>query len=397
MARKAKIRRAARMKTVMVLRPGYDHLQAQFLRGISDFAHEKKNWILQVNPNIGSLELCSLERWHGDGIIGTLYTKAEILAAKALPQPVVNLGGAVDQPRVPRVMVDQTAMGRLAAEHLLACGLSRFAYIGETNRFYSEQRKQGFLGRLAETGRSCELFEYSTVFNQRNPWYKWIESLEAWIRSLRCPTGVLAVHDYAGTVFIETCIRLGLRVPEDAAVMGIGDDIITCDFSVVPLTSVARNSRAVGYQAAALLDRLMAGEPAPEDDVLLPPEGVVRRRSTDVVSVDDPQVADAVKYIHEHLTEPLSLTALEHTLDVSRRTLELRFGKSLGCTPSEYIARKRVERAKKMLSGCDKMKLQKIAKACGFSSPRHFREVFQRIAGTTPAEYRSQHKRRTRD
>ncbi|MCC6126414.1 MAG: substrate-binding domain-containing protein [Pirellulales bacterium] len=385
------------MKTVMVLHPGYDHLQAQFLRGISDYAHEKKNWILQINPNVPSLEMRSLEKWHGDGIIATLHTKAEIVAARALPQPVVNLSGAIDQPRLPRVMVDQAAMGRLAAEHLLSCGLSRFAYFGENNRFYSEQRKQGFLQQLADAGRSCEILECTTIFNRRNPWYEWMESLERWLRTLRFPIGVLAVHDFAGTVFIETCIRLGLRVPEDVAVIGTGDDIITCDFSVVPLTSVARNSRAVGYQAAALLDRLMAGEPVPEDDVLLRPEGVVRRRSTDVVAVEDPQVAAAVEYIREHLTEPLSLTALERKLDVSRRTLELRFGKSLGCTPSEYIARKRVERAKTLLSACDKLKLQKIANACGFSSPRHFREVFQRISGTTPAEFRSHHRRRSHD
>jgi LacI family transcriptional regulator len=397
MAPKGKRPLAKRMKTVMVLRPGYDHLQAQFLRGISDYAHQKTNWVLQVNPNISSLELRSLERWHGDGIIGTLFTKAEILAAKALPQPVINLGGAVDQPRVPRVMVDQMAMGRLAADHLLSCGLSRFAYIGERHRFYSELRKQGFLGRLAEGGRPCVLFEYSTVFNRRNPWYKWIESLEAWLRSLCCPTGVLAVHDYAGTVVIETCIRLGLRVPEDVAVIGVGDDIVTCDFSVVPLTSVARNSRAVGYEAAALLDRLMAGEPAPEGDILVPPEGIVRRRSTDVISVEDPQVAAAVKYIHEHLTEPLTLRALERQLEISRRSLELRFGKSLGCTPSDYIVRHRVERAKKLLSGCDKLKLHNIAKSCGFTSQRHFREVFQRVVGATPAAYRSRSKTSSSD
>jgi LacI family transcriptional regulator len=360
------------------------------LRGISDYAHEKKAWTLQVNPNIPALELRSLERWHGDGIIATLHTKAEIRAAKSLPQPLVNLSGTVNQPRVPRVMVDQAAMGRLAAEHLLSCGLSRFAYFGETNRLYSDQRKQGFLQRLAEAGCSCEILECSTVFNRRNPWYKWMESLENWLRSLRRPIGILAVHDFAGTVVIETCIRLGLRVPDDVAVLGTGDDIITCDFSVVPLTSVARNSRAVGYQAAALLDRLMAGRPAPAEDILLPPEGVVPRRSTDVVSVEDPQVAAAVKYIHEHLTEPLTLSALERHLDISRRTLELRFAKSLGCTPSDYIARRRVEHAKKMLSGCDKTKLHKIAKSCGFTSQRHFREVFQRLVGSTPAEFRGQ-------
>lgn len=392
MARNPKRPSAKHMKTVMVRHPGYDHLQAQYLRGISNYAHENRNWNLQVNPYLPTLKSCSLERWHGDGVIAMLHTKAEVLAAKALTQPVVNLSGAVDHPRVPRVMVDQTAMGRLAAEHLLSCGLSRFAYFGESDRFYSEQRKQGFLGRLAEAGRSCNLLECKTVFTRRNPWYKWMDSLEAWLRSLRCPLGLLAVHDFAGTVVIETCIRLGLRVPDDVAVIGIGDDIITCDFSVVPLTSVARNSRAVGYEAAALLDRLMEGEPAPEEDILLPPEGVVRRRSTEVLAVEDPQVAATIQFIHAHLAEPLTLAALERQLDISRRTMELRFAKCLGCTPNDYITQQRVEHAKKLLSRCEKLKLHKIAKLCGFSSSRHFRMVFQRVVGTTPAKFRSHNK-----
>ena len=157
MARKKKVSFLAdRMKTVMVLHPGYDHLQSQYLRGISDYAHEKKTWNLQVNPNTEGLKLRSLERWHGDGVIASLYTKAEILAAQALPQSVVNLSGAIEVPWIPRVMVDQAKMGALAAEHLLSCGLSRFAYFGEKNRWYSELRKRGFLRRLAEAGRSCD-------------------------------------------------------------------------------------------------------------------------------------------------------------------------------------------------------------------------------------------------
>jgi LacI family transcriptional regulator len=376
---------------------GFDHLQAQYSRGISDYAHEKKNWVLQINSNFRPLELNSLARWHGDGVIATLQTKAEILAAQALAQPVVNLSGALKQPRISRVMVDQAAAGRMAAEHLLSCGLTRFAYFGESNRWYSELRKQGFLQRLADAGRTCTVLDCSTAFNRRNPWYKWMESMERWLKTLQFPLGLLAVHDFAGTALIETCIRLGLRVPEDVAVIGIGNDIITCDFSVVPLSSVARNSRAVGYQAAALLDRLMAGQSAPADDVLLMPEGVVRRRSTEVMAVEDALVAAAVRHIHEHLTEPLSLATLEQKLEISRRTLELRFGKSLGCTPSEYIARSRVEQAKKMLAVCDKTKLHKIARSCGFGSQRHFREVFQRLTGTTPVAFRAQCQQRPSD
>jgi LacI family transcriptional regulator len=290
------------MKTVMFVLAASDPLQVQFLHGIRDYAHERNNWILQINPDISPLGLRFLEGWHGDGVITHSATRSEIAAARALSQPVVNLSGAIQNTRLPRVMVDQTAMGRLAAEHLLSCGLSQFAYYGERNRWYSELRKRGFAERLAEAEHTCEVLEYSADFNRRNSWYESMTAQEQWLRSLPLPVGLLAVHDFSGAVAIETCVRLGLRVPEDVAVIGVGNDLITCEFSAIPLSSVARNCCAVGYRAAALLDRLMEGEPPPETDVLVPPEGVVQRRSTEMLAVHDPRVSAAVKYIREHLT-----------------------------------------------------------------------------------------------
>ncbi len=376
------------MKRIMVVHPVSDPLLVPFLHGISRYAREQNSWILQINPEMHTLGLRHLEHWPGDGVIASLNTPKDAATAKFVPQPMVNLSGAVRDTGVPRVMVDQAAMGRLAAEHLLSCGLSNFGYYGEKNIWYSQLRKRGFLERLAREGHSCAVLEWSTAFDRRHPWYQWLEPLERWLRTLPLPVGLLAVHDYAGTIVIDTCIRLGLRVPEDVAVIATGNDVIACEFCEVPLSSVARNSSGVGYQAAALLDRLMAGKPPPPEDVLMPPEGVVQRRSTEVIAVNDAQIAAVVKYIHEHLDDPLTVGALGRKATISRRALDLRFQKHLGCTPGDYIARKRVDRAKRLLLSKDRPKLQHIAKACGFSSPRHFRDVFQRLTGVTPSEFR---------
>jgi LacI family transcriptional regulator len=383
------------MKTVMYVLTASDPFYVQYLRGIRDYVHERNSWYLQINPDIHPLGLRFLERWHGDGVITSAVTRAEIAAARALPQPVVNLSGAIQRTGLPRVMNDHRAMGQIAAEHLLACGLSHFAYYGERNRWYSELRKRGFRQRVAEAGHSCRVLEYPTAFNRQSTWYRWLTSQEQWLRSLPLPVGLLTVHDFSGAVVIETCARLGLRVPEDIAVIGIGNDLITCEFSAVSLSSVDRNCRAVGYQAAALLDHLMEGQSPPEQEILVPPEGVVPRRSTDMIAVEDPRVAAAVAYIREHLRESLTVNAILRKLDISRRALEICFDKSLGCTPSDYITLQRIERAKNLLSRDVKLKLQQIARLCGFSSPRHFRDVFQRIAGMTPTEYRSQSRLRS--
>jgi LacI family transcriptional regulator len=377
-------------RRILVWHPVGDPQQMPIVRGISDYAREKGNWVLHANPEMFNLTLRELTSWPGDGLIATLRTPADVAAAKALKMPVINLAGALRHSGVPRVMVDQTAMGRLAADHLIACGLSRFAYFGERETWYSQQRKEGFLQRLAEDGYDASVLDLSTRFGRRNPWYKWMESIEQWLKSLAPPVGLLAVYDYAGAMLIDACLRLGRRVPEDIAVVGIGNDTITCEFCEVPLTSIARSNREVGYRAAALLDRLIAGDKPPKADVVIPPEGVVRRRSTEVLVVEDRYVQAAVEYIREHAAERMCVESLCQQLSISHRLLDLRFQKHLGCPPREYLCRTRVERARQLLAASEGMKLQNVAKMCGFTGVRHLRAAFKRVTGLTPADYRRQ-------
>lgn len=378
----------ASTKTVMIVHPVGDPQQIPFLRGISDYANQCKRWVLQINPEMFSPDLRELAGWPGDGVIAFLRTRREVAAAKEWKLPVVNLAGLIRNTGFPRVTVDHAAMGRMAAEHLIACGLRRFAYCGEREMWYSQLRKKGFLQRLSEEGFPCSVFEWVTRFGRRNPWYQWMKPTEEWLRTLQPPVGLFAVRDYAGTVLIDACLRLGLRVPEDVAVIGVDNDLMTCEFCAVPLSSIARANREVGFQAAALLDRMMDGQPPPKEEIIVPPEGVVRRRSTDVVVVDDPRIGAAVRYVNEHLHEPFSLDAMCEELALSHRSLGLGFKKHLGCSPSEYICQTRVERAKQLLASKDRLKLHQIARACGFTGERHFRTVFQRLMGMTPTEYR---------
>ena len=383
----------SKFKKIMVLLPVSDPLQAPILQGIADYARTKR-WALQINPEMPGFGIRHLVGWPGDGVFALLGTKAEVAVARTLAVPVVNLSGAVRDTGLPRVMVDQEAMGRLAAEHLLACGFSRFGYYGLGDMWYSQQRKSGFVARLKQDGFECSVLEPTIRFSARNPWYKWVDILDPWLKKLKPPVGLLAVHDYRAAVVVYACTRIGLRVPNDVAVVGVGNDVTTCEFAEIPLSSVSRNSQEVGRQAAALLDRLMAGQPPPPEDILVEPEGVVRRRSTDVFvgDLNDPEIAVATRFIHEHIGDPSLSTTMLGVVSISRRTLDLRFKKYLNCTPQEYIWQVRVDCSKRLLVRSDKPKLHQVAKACGFSGVRHFRTVFRRVTGMTPNEYRGSNK-----
>ena len=130
-------------------------------------------------------------------------------------------------------------------------------------------------------------------------------------------------------------------MPEEVAVVGIDNDPLACRFARVPLSSVSRNDRRVGYEAAALLDRLMAGHPPPAHDVQIAPDGIVRRRSTDTLAIEDPHVKRLVQYVIDHVAEPFGVETLEKLVPFSRRSLEKRFKKCMHCTPYEHINRVR--------------------------------------------------------
>lgn len=378
----------AKTKKVALMFPVARMHEGQFVRGVIDYVSEHGTWTFHANPEMFAVSLKTLDGWPGHGVIAPLRTKAQLRVAKALEVPVVNMAGTLRHTGLPRVMVDQEAVGRLAAEHLLQRGFRKFAYFGQQNTWYSRQRQQGFIDRITRAGGKCSVLEAPRSFGTGRPWHHWVELLQQWLETLEPPVGLMAVHDYRARMVLDACLRLRLRVPGDVALVGVDNEPIACEFSEVPLSSVARNSRTEGYQAASLLDRLMAGKRLPKHDILIPPEGVVARLSTDTEAIENPHVAAAVRFIREHIDEAFGIHALAKHTSVSRRYLHYHFNRCLGCTPHQHINRARVARAKQLLAAPEKLKLGKIARACGFSEPRRLRLVFQRITGTTPAEYR---------
>jgi len=367
---------------------------ALFARGVAEYADRHGGWNLTTSPPTitGSdefaLGIANLRGWPGDGVIAAVGDRAEAATARRLGVPVVNLAATSQNVDLPRVMVDHYAMGKLAAEHLLDRGLRRLAYCGVAGRWYSQLRCDGFVRQARQVGVPCSVFESPPEVNRRHNWQRRLAPLIDWLGKLQPPVGLLAVHDYRARIVVDECRRLGLRIPHDVAVVGLDNDPTICEFCQPTLTSVSRNAWRVGYEAAALLDRLMSGRAPEPYDTLIPPDGVVARQSTDTIAIDDPYVADAVHYIHDHLNKVFGVKQLVEASRVSRRELETRFKRMLACTPYDYLCRSRIEHARQLLSNAGAIKLQSVAMACGFSSVERMRLVFLRHTGQTPLDFR---------
>lgn len=322
-----------------------------------------------------------IDRWDGDGIL-TRYRDARLDQATV---PVVALDDdAAPDPDRPTIINDSHAVGRIAAEHLAERGYRRLAYYGPTDRFWSTERLRGV---ITVTGQSLDICPHNPALLATEGWESHQRSLASWLTSLKRPVGLVAANDIHALRALDAAARAGLTVPEDVAIIGADDDAEMCDLSDPPLTSVSFDAERVGFEAAKLLDRLIEGGLPPKGPMLVPPRGVIRRKSTDALAVSDPVVAAALSTIRRRACEGLSVSELVDDVPVSRRSLELRFQETIGRSPKQEIQRTRIRFACELLQETD-LPVISISRLSGFTQPSRFGVVFKQFTGRTPSEYR---------
>ena len=213
-----------------------------------------------------------------------------------------------------------------------------------------------------------------------------MQELIDWLNHLPRPVAILACDDERAHLVLDAALTLGLRVPEDAAVMGIDNDEVFCRVSSPPLSSVDVNALAVGYKAAEVLARRMKGRRVPAR-TMMPPRGVVTRQSTDIVAVDDPEAASALRFIREHACQPVTAEDVAAHLAVSRSTLDRCLHAAVGHSATAAIMQARLASVKSDLAETD-LSLQAIASRAGFASVQHLANLFRERVGMTPGRYR---------
>jgi LacI family transcriptional regulator len=364
--------------------------QEVFIEGILQFAleHERK-WSYIIAPEWNAVSITQLVGWPGDGVIAALNTAKEAKCAETFHLPMVNMSSALTNSPVPRSMVDNRAIGVLAAEHLLDRGFREFAYYGMGDIEYSSLRLQGFESRVGAAGFSTHEFSLPSTFNLRGDfWQRQQRHLTEWIGRLPTPCGLLAVSDARARQALNACSELNVAVPEQIAVIGVDDQQIICEHSHPTITSIARNNIREGYEAAAMLDKLIRGKQVAKKEQLISPLGVVARESTASLAISDERLRRAIVYFQEHIEDPVTVAELCRTAGVSRRWLEYAFRSMLGETPYSYMRRQRLEHARRLLTEEREAKIYQIARRIGFSSAKQLAKAFRREFGLTPRDYR---------
>lgn len=366
------------------------------LRGISRYTRHHGPWDVFIQPGDFIQNLPLVKQWGGDGIIARLETEAIARAVCAANLPTIILDVSQNIPldipdlhRFSEVASDSKEAARMAAEHLIDRGHTQFAYIGEYGRLWSTNRQEAFCQTLQQHGFDAHVYEGPS--KRDRSWEREQGVLAAWLAELPKPIGIMACNDDRGRQVLDACRTAGVKVPLQAAVVGVDNDELLCELAMPPLSSVALNADAGGYRAAALLDDLMSGRVREPERVTVEPIGVVERRSSQATAQYDPDVAEALLFIHDHAGQSIGVDDVVKHVKMSRRTLEIRFRDVVGRSPYHELQRVRVERARRLLMETD-LPIPRVASAAGFSSNAYLSQVFQKWVGKTPSQFRREHR-----
>ncbi len=365
----------------------------RFFNGVNEYAREH-HWLLTscpVNPESAEdfpLEWSRLKSWRVDGIILQVNDRRQSRLLRKTGIPMVNIGedhGPDDE--IPRVAQNNLVVGRLAAEHLISLGLKNLAYHGVQGRWYSDARMQGFKQAAKASGFKVNSFCLPHMTRDAL-WNERYEPIKSWLKTLPLPVGIFAVHDYRALMVLSACREIGLRVPEDVAVIGSDNDLMVCEFSTPTLTSVCVNAYRMGYEASRLLDQLMQGKQPLHNPVLIEPSEVVARTSTDVQHSEDPVVRQAIHFMRNHLSEAFKMDNVGEAVGVSRRSLEMRFRADRKTSPGEFLVNLRLQKAKAILATNARLPTEEIARLSGFGTGKNLRAAFVRVLNASPNDFR---------
>ena len=354
------------------------------LRGVMEYAHLRADWKFVMPPMYSLAKQKWAEPDSADGMVVMVHSPRSIDRFRRAHVPIVNTARTMSvrelrQAHLPSVVPDDAAVGKMAFDYFRERGFHSFGFCGHPTASWSRVR-----GKAFETECRKNHFHVASVAaSDRVP--------NEWVRSLPRPCAVLCANDRYAWHVIDICRENDIAVPEEIAVLGVDNDVLLTKMVRPTLSSIELRAEGVGFAAAKMLDDLLNGRRAPREPLELPPSGVITRHSTDILSIEDEVVAEAVRFIRERASSLISVKDVLTEVAMSRRNLERRFRRSMRHSLLEEIRRVHLDRAAKLLRETD-LGIPSVAEQSGFASHVRFSTVFREKMGTTPTSYRRRYR-----
>ena len=366
------------------------------LLGIARYAHAVgQAWSLcrlplSIRDKFGIEAVIDLaKKMRADAVIGQFYNtdNVELFARNGIITIAQDFKARFTT--IPNITGPHFLAGKMGAEYFAKKGFRHFAFYGTRDVVWSDERMQGF----RETVRAANpSFTFSALCkNTQNAlWDYDTNQLVTWLQSLPKPVAIMACDDNHAYHITEACQQGEgggkVCIPDDIAVLGVDNDETICRLSSPNLSSLNQNIEQGGYDVAQLIDRILRDPATPREDVMVQPTHIVTRQSTDIYANNDQHIAEVLKYIHENISQKITVDELVELVPLSRRLLETRFKRSMGTSIYDYILQTRIEKVAQLL--CEGMSVSEAAIELGFSDIKNLSRMFRQQRGMTPSEYR---------
>ena len=409
--------------------------------GILRYMREHQRWRLAtVVDSTQEIEPTVIDQnWVGDGLILFRYTQEEADTFRERGIPVVNISSEPPRDNLsknrdllvasePAVVVDNAACGKMAAEHFLRRGFEFFVFWDDPARLYAKHRGEAFEKALADVGHQCLWIDESAArIPLQNRWQMLQVFIQKKLRELveqakGKPVAIFTKDDiWPQASIIHACDKLGLSVPKQVAILGCGNDQSFVHTTDPAMSSISYPAHEIGYQAAAMLHRMMqekieekrlgliatsqqdgmgqgilrAKKSSPKTDPSLNPARIIvqpgklsARESTGIMAYDDQVVGAALAFIwQESPKRSLSVSQVADEVAVSGVVLRRRFSDVLSYSPKHEIDRVRLRHLLGYLDRTD-WSMKKISLKMGFTSSEEMARFLRRHKSVSPSDYR---------
>ncbi|MCF0234659.1 MAG: substrate-binding domain-containing protein [Thermoguttaceae bacterium] len=362
------------------------------LEGVFVYARHVGGWDFSTRVSgVADALFPNLAKWDGDGVVARIADDKEARELLKIDAPIVFFEPSdklakeiAGDPRRAAISIDDAAVGKMAAKYLL--GLNSFENYGlvgtRVDCDSSRKRLATFQKEIGSNEKLC--FTYPQQPASVSAEVE-LERLGEWLTTLPKPFAVFATTDERALDVLRLCKKLGLEVPYDVAILGVGDDENICNMTTPGISSVSIDYRANGHLAARMLEALMRGLEL--NAQVARPKGVVTRGSTATAATTNAMVRKALYFIKLNAGRNVNVADVAEFVGATRQWLERLFIDQLGRSVHDEIDNERAKKIEEMLVETN-MTVKEIGVECGFVDGNHLATLFRKRYAMTPLEYR---------
>ena len=384
------------MKNIGVMIERVRAYSRRLCKGIIQYSKEHNDWSLFMLDWKDLSDRKKLKDF--DGFIARVTDTSCAEAFASMGKPVVDVLCHVEHTSFATCDQDADSVGLLAVQHFMDHRFRHFAFFGHEGQPYSDRRRIAFTKELQAQGCDCDIYRTPKKFfmdfntriirEERYMTDKESSDIRKWISRLKKPVAVFCSNDLRACQLANECHHIGIRIPEDVAILGVDDDELTCCFTSPDISSIDPNAEAIGQAAAETLDNMMNGKTRIAPHVAVKARRLVERGSTQVYTIDPPWLSQALVFIRTNVARRLTASDVFKYIGKSHSAVDDTFKRILNTTVSAEIAKSRIDEAKQLLRQTE-LPLDRVSSLSGFASIQYFTNSFTKTIGKSPGAYRA--------